>query len=129
MFRAELWCSEPELLVHQVWLQAQSFLGRTFAHESRELLRYPGLPEIFECQEWNQNAANPRHALSRYKYRTTEFLENRSTFLWREELRLKGAPAYILGQEYPVNVGSILLAHNRLPLLWDVEWYDWLRMG
>ena len=57
-FRAELWCSSPDMLVHEVWLKVQSLPGNTFANASWRYLAQANIPEVYDVMAWQKGWVN-----------------------------------------------------------------------
>ena len=80
-FRAELWCTAPDLLVHSVWLEAQNLPGRTFARVSSDLLAAMSVQEVYNTEAWSQPASDKKKVLELYKAQLRIDLERRSCAL------------------------------------------------
>jgi len=129
-FRAELWCTSEDMLVHHVWHMAQNMSGRTFAAESYRLLHELQLPEITSMEGWTQFIEDRRPILPVYKKMLRKRLEQRSSTAWKLALQvLPGVGAHQLAQHYPCSIGFRLLEEGYLSHLYAAAAFDLLRIG
>jgi hypothetical protein len=129
-FRAELWCSGPDLLVHKVWRAAQDFPGRTFASVSQGIVSELSVPEVYDFPGWSEYMSAGRPVLPAYKQAMRKELESRSCAEWKRNLHNRSnVSVHILAQQYPCSVGAIFLDHNNLNMLAGAKDFDKLRVG
>ena len=132
-FRADLsrlWCSKPDMLVHDVWDVAQHLPGRTFASVSKQLLSSISFQEIFEFPGWQEYVQHGKPIMPIYKKKMRQYLAERSIAKWRADLLACATlPIHVQAVRYPVSVGSVFLQHGLLHALCDAEAFGKLQLG
>jgi hypothetical protein len=111
-FRAELWALGEDVLAKQIWRQAQSFKGRTFAKVSAQLLVEWSLPEVWELQGWGTPGREASEVVRDYKSKKNK---NGTRGTQRKDMEGKsnsGVPGAALSGGYPsAGVGQQHIAH------------------
>ena len=129
-FRAELWCTASDLLVHRVWLEAQGLPGRTFAQVSEEVLCTLTAHEVYDHPGWQGRASTGSSVLSSYRKSIQALLERKSCEAWKHSLAIRSnVGVQVSAQQWPVSVGEVLLRHDYLCTLHNADDFDRLRMG
>ena len=130
VFRAELWCTTDELLVHEVWVAAQHMPGKTFASASSNLLQAIGFVEICDFANWKANGSGNGKMLGTYKTALKHFLHKKSCNEWALQMSTSSAAQpHLQAVKSPVSVGGRLLDAGKIGMLYDAAKFDRLRLG